>query len=571
MENVRLTGYPSMDKPWLKYYSDEVKKMPLPKRTMYEYILQNNKDYPNDTALIYFGKKISYGEMFEMIDKTARAFTAIGVKEGDICTVLMLNQPEMVYILYALNKIGAVCCVVNVLSSEQELVHYLDEGKSKYFIALDVFFDKSYKAAKEYGIEKMIYVPLWQSLGKLKNKIYRLKVKKPSVKDDFVMSWEDFISKSVEGRDITAKYQDGKCTVIGHTGGTTGMPKGVMLTDLSFNSIVFQEIPAFDFERQDTFLDLIVPFAIYGLCNNLHASLSFGLQVILIPKVDADKTDELVLKYKPNHIASIPSYWTAIVESDKIKDLSFMKSAAAGGSGMTVDFEKKLNKKLKDCNSPAYFMNGYGMSELGGGVCLQTRETAVAGSVGIPLWGATISAFDTETNEEKKFNEVGELCVKAPSMMLGYISNAEETANVLRQHKDGVWMHTGDLGYINEDGVVFVNGRIKRLYLTLNNGVVSKIFPDRIEKTVMENSAVKECCAVCISADGKKYLPIVYYTPHDDNTPAQEVEEGLKALCQKELSDYAQPSRFIKIKELPRNAMGKVDYRALEQQAAETK
>lgn len=132
-------------------------------------------------------------------------------------------------------------------------------------------------------------------------------------------------------------------------------------------------------------------------------------------------------------------------------------------------------------------------------------------------------------------------------------------------------MHTGDLGYVNEDGIVFVNGRIKRLYLTLNNGVVSKIFPDRIEKTVMGNSAVKECCAVCISADGKKYLPIVYYTPHDDNTPVQEIVEDLKALCQKELPDYAQPSRFIKIKELPRNAMGKVDYRTLEQQAAETK
>ena len=210
MEDEKLTGYPSIDKPWLKHYSDEAINEPLPECTMYDYLWDNNKEHLNDVALIYFNTKITYGEMFAMIDKTARAFLSIGVKPGDVVTVLMLNQPEMAYILYGLNKIGAVCCVVNVLSSEMELIHYLSEGKSKYFVALDIFFNKSYAAAKKYSLSKLIYVPLWQSLGSLKNKLYRFKVKKPIYADEFVMSWSDFVAGASEIQKIVpAKYEKG--------------------------------------------------------------------------------------------------------------------------------------------------------------------------------------------------------------------------------------------------------------------------------------------------------------------------------------------------------------------------
>lgn len=559
-----MTGYPSIDKPWLKYYSQEVIDSPLPECTMYDYIWQNNKDYLDDIALIYFNKEITYKEMFEMIDKTAQALLSIGVKSGDICTVLMLNQPEMVYILYALNKIGAVCCVVNVLSSEKELINYLREGNSKYFIVLDVFFEKAYNAAKNFGVNKLIYIPLYQSLGIIKNKMYRLKVKEPRIKDAFVMSWCDFIKSSTVSDIIKADYKENQCTVIGHTGGTTGTPKGVMLTDKAFNSIAMQERTVFNFERQDTFLDLVVPFAVYGLSNNLHVSLCFGLKVILIPKVDPKKTDDLLYKYKPNHIASIPSYWTAVVKSKKLKDVSWLKTAAAGGSGMTVEFENELNTFLKTHNSTAHFMNGYGMSEVCGGVCLETKNSATVGSVGIPLCKVIISTFDTDTLEEKKINEEGEICIKCPSMMLGYIDNEEETAQTMIEHKDGIWIHTGDIGYINENGVVFVKGRIKRMYITQHNGLVSKIFPDRIERTVLKNTSIQECCAVCIQREDKTYIPIVYLMLKENIENQSDIINEISAQCKEDLPDYAQPVEYKFIDQMPRTAMGKIDYRVLE-------
>lgn len=563
------TGYPSIDKPWLKYYSQEAINEPLPECTMYEYLWENNKDHLDDVALVYFKKKITYGEMFAMIDKTARAFLSIGVKSGDVVTVLMLNQPEMVYMLYGLNKIGAVCCVVNVLSSEKELIHYLLEGKSKYFVALDVFFDKSYTAAKEYGVSKLIYIPLWQSLGAIKNKLYRLKVKKPAYSDGFVMSWNAFLAGAAAVHEvIPAKYEKNKCTVIGHTGGTTGTPKGVMLTDYAFNSVFEQEKWMFERRPNDSLMDMIVPFAIYGLASNIHIAMCFGVQLILIPKVDPEKTDELLLKYKPNHVASIPSYWTAIPKSKRLNDVSWLRTAVAGGAGMNSELENSLNDFFSSHGSTAYVTNGYGMSEVCGAACMQTKNSSAVGSVGIPLCKTVVAAFEPETTNEKKYGEIGELCIKSPCMMLGYVGNKEETAQVMKRHKDGVWIHTGDLGYVTDSGAVYVKGRIKRVYITQHNGVVSKIFPDRIEQTILAHQQVEECCAICISQKDGTYLPIAYLALKEKSADHVNVQEEVSALCKRDLPEYAQPVRYIFLNTLPKTAVGKVDYRALEAQAA---
>lgn len=526
--------------------------------------MEKNKDNLDDIALIYFNKKITYRKMFEMIDKTAKAFLSVGVKSGDVVTVLMLNQPEMVYILYALNKIGAVCCVVNALSSEKELIHYLQECNSKYFVALDAFFEKSFNAAKKYGVKFFIYVPLWQSLGYIKNKIYRLKVKEPVFTDSFAISWEKFIQNSTVTDIEKSNYEEYKCTVIGHTGGTTGTPKGVMLSDKAFNAISQQYEDVVYYKKQDTFMNLIIPWAVYGLAVNIHVPLSLGLKLILIPKVDPEKTDELLYKYKPNHISSIPSYWTAIVKSKKIKDISWLKTAAAGGSGMTIEFEKELNNYFKAHNSSIHFINGYGMSEVCSTACAQIKNCAEIGSVGIPLCKTVISAFDTETLEEKKFNEKGELCIKCPSMMLKYVNNDDETKSVMKQHKDGIWIHTGDIGYINENGVVYVKGRIKRIYITQQNGMISKIFPDRIEKSILKHPSVEECCAVCISKDDNTYTPIVYIVLKNTNFAQSEIAKEISLICKEDLPEYAHPAKYNFIDKLPRNAMGKVDYLKLE-------
>ena len=253
----QMTGYPSIDKPWIKFYSKEAINDPLPECTIYEYLWENNKNHLDETAIIYYNKKITYGELFHHINCIASAFKDVGVKENDVVTLMVLSQPETIYCLYALNKIGAISCMINVLSSPKEIVHYMKECDSKYLVVLDALFEKAHAAFKLYPMAKMIYLPMYQSLGMVRNFIYRIKVKKPVDTICNILSWRQFSEKAKELSTI-ANRNIHSCAVIGHTGGTTGTPKGVMLSDFAVNALASQYSNKLDFQRKDTFLSMIV-------------------------------------------------------------------------------------------------------------------------------------------------------------------------------------------------------------------------------------------------------------------------------------------------------------------------
>ena len=230
-----------------------------------------------------------------------------------------------------------------------------------------------------------------------------------------------------------------------------------------------------------------------------------------------------------------------------------------------------LNKIFKKLQAKTEFLIGYGMSEVGATACSQMNGCTKLGSVGIPLIKNCVSAFDPDTLEEKKYNQSGELCISSPSLMLGYLGNKSETEEAIKIHSDGKrWMHTGDLGYVDEDGFVFVQGRLKRIYLTEYQGSLSKIFPDRIEKTVIKHPQISECCAVCYSIIGNQYRHVVFATLHNredySNDAIDHIKQELITLCKKELPEYDQPAEWFFVQTLPLTPIGKIDYRALEDQ-----
>ncbi len=563
------TGYPSIDKPWLKFYPQEAIDTPMPNCSVYEYVWQNNKDYPNDTAIVFYDKEITYRELFDNIDHVAHAFYKIGVKENDVVTLMMLNQPETVYCFYALSKLGAVTCMINLLSSIEEIEHYLSEGKSRFLVTLDAFFEKSFIAAQANGVEKLIHVSLFQSRDFLHRAGYRMKVKMPKVSDKRVISWSDFLKGASSDALPKVQRKSSDCALIGHTTGTTGFPKGIMLSDDACNAIPAQQIHLFGHTRQDSMLDLIVPFAMYGLLDSIHAPISLGLKSILISKTDPNTVDEILVKYRPNYVASIPMYWTSIITSHKIRDLSFLKMAAAGGAGLSYEQFVQLNEVLKRCNAATEMLTGYGMSEVGSIASAQMNGHAVPHSVGLPLPQNIIAAFDTETLEEKQYNEVGELCIYSPSTMLGYVENEEATSAALKQHSDGrVWMHSGDLGYVDENGDVFIQGRMKRIYLTVFQGAPYKINPNRIEEALIQHDTVLECGVVCIPNGPNVYLPIAFCVLNEgcSETPSS-VENELRELSKVELPEFDAPAKYIFKDCLPHTAQGKIDYVALEEMA----
>jgi len=567
MKQTKLTGYPSIDKPWLKYYSKEAINAPLPECTIYEYLWENNKLHLDDIAIIYYEKKITYWELFKKIDRVAAAFAYIGVKKGDVVTMLVLNQPETVYCLYALNKIGAIPTVINVLSSPKEIVHYMEECDSRYLVVLDALFEKAYSAFRLYPMQKMVYLSLFQSRGVVSRTAYRMKVKQPKAGEKEIISWPDFLHGT--NAEVPAVRKDPKtCAIIGHTGGTTGTPKGVLLSDNAFNSIPAQYNMIVPHHRQESFLNLIVPHATYGVIANIHLPLSLGMKVILIPKVDPVMVDKTFIEYKPNYVPSIPLYWNAVIDSKIITDLSFLKWASSGGSGLSQERIEKFNLLAEKCHSKAKMLIGYGMTEVCSLACTQMNWNAVAGSVGFPLPHNIISAFDPESMEEKTYNQVGEICMRGPSVMLGYIGNEEETKKMIRMHSDGqVWIHSGDLGYVDENGNVFIQGRIKRIYLTMMSGLHSKIFPDRIEQTLSKHPDIRECGVVCIATEKNVYTPFAFCSLKNEKSE-EELTKELVSLAKDDLPEYDLPVKYIFVQTLPRTSQGKIDYRALEERAA---
>ncbi len=570
----KLTGYPSIDKPWLKYYTEEAINTPLPECTIYEYLWENNKDHLDDVALIYFGKKITYGELFENIDKTARAFSSIGVKQGDIVIMTTVTTPETIYAFYALNRLGAIPNMVDPRTSTEGIRDYIVEVDCKFIFSLDIAYTKVEKAIIGTNVKQIIISTPGDSLPQPKKTFYNAssKIKKsfPHLNNISIL-WKDFIKTNTTLVNFVP-YKKDSCCVMVHTGGTTGMPKSVMLSNENLNEMVtsFTHNGLF-FEKGSTLLSIMPPFIAYGIVNGVHVVLCRNMKIVLVPAFDPKKLADLILKYHPTNMLATPTHYDYLISSKKIKestDLSFIKMVGIGGDGLHINNEKRLNEFFAKHNCPSAAIKGYGMTEVSAAACANRPENNVIGSVGLPFVKVIISAFEPETDNELKYGEKGEICIYSPSTMLGYYGKQEETDNVLKVHSDGkVWVHSGDIGYVSDEGNVYIEGRIKRMIIRFDG---FKVFPLQIEKAVMACDEIENCCAVGISdsshSQGK--LPFVFAVKTKDCAKNDvELSKELMSICQDTLPEYEQPVGFEFIDKLPLTSIGKVDYRALEQQA----
>ena len=574
MEEQKLTGYPSIDKPWLKYYSEEAINAPLPECTIYEYLWENNRDHLDDIALNYFDRKITYGELFENIEKAAKAFSALGVKQGDVVTVAMPSIPEALYAVYALNKLGAVANMIHPLAGEQEICHYLNEVNSTVCMMFTGTYEFVKDSIAKTSVKTAIVVSPADSLSSGTRFMYHLKTKEPKLKSASGFIWyNDFLEL---GKKIVCEKTERSChdvSLISHTGGTTGEPKGVMLTDYNVNALIYQEICSFRHKRQGCALAVLPPFINYSLVEVMLAMLSIGYQVVLIPKYSVNKFGMYISKYRPNAVLSIPPYWEAVLKDSKIGkvDMSCFEQIYYGGEAMSIETEDSINKIIKKCGSRVELCKGLGSTELVAVAAQSYPWCNNSGSVGIPLIKTNIKIVDTETVEELGYGEQGEICFSGPTLMVGYYNNQEATDQIVKVHSDGQrWLHTGDLGHITEDGIVYVTGRIKRIIMTKgSDGVATKMFPDRIEKVMSEHPAVGLCCVIGIKDDIRIHYPKAFVVLSDGYTASDKLTEEIRAFCKDKLPGYMIPDEIEYLPDLPRTSRGKVDYRALEKQAEE--
>lgn len=565
------TGYPSIDKPWLKYYTEEAINAPLPECTIYEYLWENNKDHLTDTALNYFDRKITYGELFENIEKAAKAFSAIGLKQGDIIVMTTVTIPETIYAFYGLNRLGVIANMVDPRTSIEGIRDYITEVNAKFVLTIDVAYPKVEKAVAGTSVKQIIVTSPADSLPQPKKLLYtlssKLKKEQPILTDNSIR-WKNLIEKGIGANPDYVPYKKDTCCVIVHTGGTTGMPKGVMLSNDNINALVFQSVnTGIDMKREHTWMDIMPPFIAYGIGMGLHLPLAIGMETILIPSFDPSKFDALMIKHKPVHMVFVPSYWGSIINSKKLRraDLSYIIAPSVGGDTMDLALEKQANQFLHEHGCKYPVTKGYGMTEVTSGISGTIDANNKLGSVGIPFANTIVAVFDPETGKELPYNQHGEICMTGPNTMIGYYGNEKATAEMIRRHADGLnWVHSGDIGYMDEDGSIFILGRTKRMIIR-HDGF--KVFPPLIETVIEKHNGVATCCVVGTPdpshSQGK--LPIAYIVLKKEFFgKEQEAKAILSELCKKELPEYAQPVDFIFIDKLPLTAIGKVDYRALE-------
>lgn len=562
-----MTGKPSVDKEWLKYYTDEQILGTMPEKTIFEYMKSDNDQHLDTIALRYFNTKITYRDFFRKIEQCEKAFIANGIKEGDIVTICMPNTPEAVIAFYALNKIGAVSNMIHPLSGQNEIKSFLNEVNSKIVITIDIACNKVINVAEDTELEKIINVTPANSMGLIAKKLY--KYTKNAVKisnDDRLISWDDFIKS---GRKITSledkeiKYEKDKLAVILHTGGTTGNPKGVMLSNDNFNAMVEQFFKGEDnFERGDNILAIMPVFHGFGLCSSIHLPLSVGVHPILIPKLNGKKLDKVFRKYKPNNIIGVPTLFKGMLTNKKLKnmDLSYLKYVVSGGDLVKDSLESDINDFLKQHGSKAKLSKGYGLSEAVAGVTFASKDYNKPLSIGIPMVDTNIKIVEQGTDKEVYNGEIGEMCVKSPSVMQGYYNNDEETRIALN---DG-WLHTGDLGYC-QNGIFYFAQR--KGNMIISSGV--NVYPSNIEQVIEMHDAVSSCAVIGIYHSYKMQVPKAYIVLKEGYEATDEIKNEIDELCRKNLNIYSIPSSYEFREKLPQTLLGKISHKELEAEEKE--
>lgn len=558
---------PSVRKPWMKHFSQEALNSEFPHHTLYSYLKEVNGNRLDEVALHYYGTGIKYRQFFADIDACANSLAALGVKRGDVVSFLTVSVPETVAAIYAVNKLGATINAIDPRMDVDSIRRMIMESGSSVLIMLDIVFPKVLRIKEDISQEKIIVQSASRSLPLVK-KIYKtITTKTQAIYSDDVIKWDDFLALGKGIMAQEAPYQGDATAVITYTGGTTGFPKGVLLTNDNMNAnVVNFKYSGLDSKYGQRFLGIIPVFTSYGIVCGLHMPLCIGLQMVLVPSFSANTFPKLIKQFKPQHLIGVPAFHELLMESKELKnmDLSFLITLASGGDTMNEGLEKRLSQFLADHNMRYPLAQGYGMSEVAAAASFCINQVYKPGSVGIPSLHTVVGIFKPDTFEEQDCGQVGEVCITGPTMMKGYFQRPEETAHVMRRHPDGtVWVHSGDIGYMDEDGFLFIQGRVKRM-ITRFDG--HKIFPVNIESLVGSLPEVRNCCAFAVKDrdHGQGHHPLVAVTLIEGDR--KDLCQKIYDLCQEKLEERGRPVGVIALDEIPLTSTGKNDYRTLEKQ-----
>lgn len=556
---------------------NEVRTMVIDKEyehTLIEEIENSIDKFPNYNAIEYYGKNITYREFYNKIVSCAKSLKSLGVEKGNRITICMPNTPEAIIMFYAVNMIGATSSMIHPFSSVNEIEYYMDIANSKYVLTLDLFADKVIEASKNITVNKIIIAKATDSMFKPMRTILNIYSDINSIinnenivkfKDDNCILWNDFIKLGIDyNGKIKEKILPTEEAVILYSGGTTGKPKGVILSSANFNAVSKQCLEEVDAKEGDAVLEILPIFHGFGLAVSIHSPLLVGAKCVLIPKFKPEDFARLIKLYKPVFLTGVPTMYEALIQNEeKSNYLKSVKNVIVGGDLLQPALRDKVNNYLSEHGSTAKIRVGYGLTESTAACILTPKYFYKESCIGKALSSTEVKIVKEHTTKEVNTNKVGEICISGPSVMLGYLNEEEETNNTLKVHEDGkIWLHTGDLGYKDKKGYIYFKSRLKRMIITSGYN----IYPSVMEQIIIEHPLVENVVVVGIPHPYKKQVPIACIVLNKDCQPNAAVTEDIKLFCEKSISKYSMPYRYHYIKSIPKTLIGKINYKKLEEE-----
>ena len=519
-------------------------------------------------AVQYFDNRITYGELYDQVSACAAGLLARGVKKGDYITIFLPNIPQCIIAVYAVNRIGAICNMVHPLSTLAEIRHAVDLTESKLIFTFEL--NEGFASGMDIDIIRCRtpgYFPK-NPKGFVMKTVYSYSVRKSAKAAARVLEWSDLLAegqKNLRTKPLPpcdVKADD--TAVIMYTGGTTGPAKGVMISNWSVNYVTTRlllENVTRTAHIGDGFLAILPLFHAFGLAVCIQAPLSSGMRVMLAPRFNDKECSNLLLKEKVAYVIGVPAMYERMYPYLKGHDLSFMKHVVCGGDWVSHDLAYRYNDILGKDKGGAEFRPGYGLTEACG-TCSLTKNQYQAfpeGCVGIPVEGTDICLVKPGTCDPVPEGEEGELCISSPSLMKGYYKNPEATSDVLKLHADGrIWLHTGDIFLIGEEGNLCFRSRIKRLVKV--NGY--NVYPPLIEAAIEGCPIVAKACAVGFKWRDDRRIKL--YVTLKQKMDRAEAEKQILAYANDHLNHWSVPKAVVILDEMPMTKMNKLDYMNLE-------
>jgi len=558
---------------WQKYYNKKDMNFEVPNTSIYHYLKNKSLKYKykNKIAIDYFGTKITYTNLYKNIAIVARSFRSLGIRKGDVVTILSANTPEALFSFYALNKIGAVANMIHPLSSENEIKDSLKRYATVMLIAMDITYNKIKNILEDTEVYKTIIISAKDSMPSLIKIGYMLtqghKIEKPKKNEDFLY-WKDFLKFGIKYRKekISEITKRDTPALILHSGGSTGTPKGIVLSNGNFNAATIQSIRALpDIDSTDVVLAIMPIFHGFGLSVSISDAFAKGAKVVLIPTFKASEFDKLLTKYNPSVLIGVPTLFEALTTNERVTNVNLanLKYVISGGDTLNKIRVEKINKFLHEHGANTNLTQGYGMTEAVACISFDLKYASRPGTVGIPWPGTYVKITKPGTDEEVPIGTDGEICISGPTVMLGYYNNEKETNEALHIHKDGnVWLHSGDIGFMDKDGFITYKQRLKRMIVTSGYNV----YPSQIEEILETHPAVVDSSVIGVPHPYKVEVGKAYIALKQGYKDTPKLREELLTLCQKNLATYAIPVYFEFRKSLPKTMIGKVDFRKLQQE-----